>query len=46
MGLKLRSGSDAPALLPLLKQLVSGQAGHAQLQPVNTRARPEISAGV
>ena len=45
MGLKARSGSELPLALPPEKQLLSGQSGQAKLQPVNTRARPEMSAG-
>ena len=45
MLLKLRSGSALPLTEPQKKQLLSGQSGQAQLQPVNTLARPAMSLG-
>ena len=46
MALKLRSASLLPLTEPQKKQLLSGQSGQAQLKPVNTLARPAMSAGV
>ena len=45
MFLKLRSGSELPFAEPPKKQLLSGHSGQSQLQPVNTLARPAMSAG-